>query len=288
MLISQRIEKLACAHDDSRRTIGTFLVEQAGRFESLTMADIARETFTSKATLVRFAKQLGYEGWTEFARDYSREIDRQRENVTNIDHSIPFAPGATAGSILHAVCTVRSEGAWLTEQINDPRDFERACNLMLRAKRIAMFGYGFNAPAIDSFARKMTQIGVSVIRPAQDQYTQITMSLEKGDVLIAVSYSGTNENNVMLRFLQDARDRGVVVIGITSEGENYLREHSDVVLSILSCESLYNKIGTFSTEASLSCLLDTLYACYFARDYGRNLRYKVDNSRIVERDRQGS
>ena len=78
MLISQRLEKLACARDDSRRTIGTFLIEQAVRFEGLTMADIAREAFTSKATLVRFAKQLGYEGWTEFARAYAREIDRPR------------------------------------------------------------------------------------------------------------------------------------------------------------------------------------------------------------------
>lgn len=287
MLISQRIEKLAAEHDDSRRTIGLFLIEQANRFDGLTMADIAQETYTSKATLVRFAKQLGYDGWTDFARAYSREIDRNRQNALEIDHSVPFAAGALPADIVAAVAQVRFEATMRTAQHIDVRDVSRAVDLLMAAPRIAVFGYGFNVPLLDSFARKMQQIGVPVLQPPQDQYAHVAKMLGAGDCLIVASYAGASQTTNMLKYLPDVRRSGGNVIALTSEGENYLRDNADITLSIFSCERLFAKIGTFSTEASTACLLDMLYACYFARDYERNFRYKVGNSRATEENRKG-
>lgn len=48
----------------------------------------------------------------------------------------------------------------------------------------------------------------------------------------------------------------------------------------------YNKIGTFSTEASINTLLDMLYAMVFARNYRRNLEFKLSSSRAVEVNRR--
>lgn len=49
-----------------------------------------------------------------------------------------------------------------------------------------------------------------------------------------------------------------------------------------SRERLYTKISNFATEESINFILNMLYACYFVRDYDRNLEFKTKASRILE------
>ena len=44
---------------------------------------------------------------------------------------------------------------------------------------------------------------------------------------------------------------------------------------ITTREKLYSKIGSFSTNSSISFLLDVLYSCVFSKDYQKNLQYKI-------------
>ena len=60
----------------------------------------------------------------------------------------------------------------------------------------------------------------------------------------------------------------------------------DCALTILSQECLYSKIATFSTEESISLLLDTLFSCYFARDYKRHWDYKLSSAEAAEVNRR--
>lgn len=54
------------------------------------------------------------------------------------------------------------------------------------------------------------------------------------------------------------------------------------------CYLLYSKIATFATEDAISFLPNALYSCYFALDYDKNLQYKVNASREIERQRYTS
>lgn len=62
MLLFQRIEELAYKHTDARRTIGEFLLTEKSKIENYSMQEIAEKTFTSKSSMVRFAKALGFSG----------------------------------------------------------------------------------------------------------------------------------------------------------------------------------------------------------------------------------
>ena len=287
MLISQRLEQLARQHDDARRVVGVFLIENADRFDQLTMADIAAETYTSKPTLVRVAKQLGYSGWRAFSAAYAREIDRQRQIDSSVDHSLPFGDGAFARDIAHSIAQVRAESTLLTAERLDIADLERACEMLLSAQRIFLMGYGFNQPMLESFSRKLFQIGITAIMPAEDNFAHTAKRAHKGDCLVIASYAGSSTASNLLRYLPDARAGGAKVLAITSEGDNFLRAHADTTLTILTRERLYAKIGTFSTEASTAFLLDALYGCIFARDYRRNLDDKTGFSQATETNRTG-
>ena len=68
-------------------------------------------------------------------------------------------------------------------------------------------------------------------------------------------------------------------------GDNLLRQHATCTLSMSSRERLYTKISNFATEESINFILNMLYACYFSKDYEKNLDFKTKASRILEFER---
>ena len=53
----------------SIKDVADFLLSEGTGIANLTMAQIASRTYTSKPTLVRFAKQAGYAGWRDYRHD---------------------------------------------------------------------------------------------------------------------------------------------------------------------------------------------------------------------------
>ena len=66
---------------------------------------------------------------------------------------------------------------------------------------------------------------------------------------------------------------------------NYLFGHADAVLTVSFRERLYSKITGFATKESIGYLLNLLYACYYARDYGKNRSFKEGSAKELEQKR---
>lgn len=277
---------MTVAYDDSRRTVGQFLIDTGASLAQYTMQQVADVTFTSKATLVRIAKQLGFSGWRDFAAAFVAEAREREKNGPEVDVNLPFESGAGAASIARAINAVRVESTQRTADALDPRDLERAADLLWHARRIALFGVSVNQAALEQFQRKLLVIGRTALLVPQAEYGFQVEALGPGDCAVAVSYSGDNPDRPPMAQARRLRERGVPVVALTSAGDNDLRRMADVTLTIFSQEHLYSKIGTFSTEASISYLLDALYACFFARDYDAHLAYKVEASRASEVNRR--
>lgn len=286
MLISQRLEHLSLAYDDSRRTVSRFLLEQGACLEQYTMQQIADATYTSKATLVRIAKQLGFAGWRPFANAYATELRRQSERRPSTDPNFPFAAGDPVATIAERICRVHEESARQTLELNEAADFARATSLLWDAGRLSLFGISVNELLLRSFQRKMLTIGAHVSLVPQSEYGIEAASLKTGDCALVVSYSGDNDERAPMRQIEQLKQHGTRIVALTSAGSNYLRDRADCALTILSQESLYSKIATFSTEESISLLLDTLFSCYFARAYERHWNYKLSTAEASEINRR--
>ena len=58
---------------DSERTIADYLLKHSRLLPSMTTRQLARETYTSSAAIVRFCQKLGFGGYTEIGRASCRE-----------------------------------------------------------------------------------------------------------------------------------------------------------------------------------------------------------------------
>ena len=82
--------------------------------------------------------------------------------------------------------------------------------------------------------------------------------------------------------------QGVPSILLTSIGDNSSTPLAIHVLRLATREKLYSKIGTFSTDTSITFLLECLYAGVFAKNYERNLDVRKNASRFIEFERTSS
>lgn len=285
MLLSQKIEQMTCRSADAQRQVGIFLLKEKQNVANYSMQEIADATYSSKPTLVRIAKKLGYSGWNDFLEAYLEELRYMAIHMSDIDVNMPFGRMDNCLEIAGKLSAVRQESCQETLELLDERILAKSAELLIQAKRIGVFGISVNHYMGQMFQHKMVMIGkpVEVINQSEQRFLAQTFGAE--DCAVLISYSGNDRQRFPTALLEGLKKQGVPIIGITSMGDNLLRSDADYVFTIASKEKLYTKISSFATETSIMLLLDTLYACCFARNYERNLTYKVNLSRNVEHKR---
>lgn len=105
---------------------------------------------------------------------------------------------------------------------------------------------------------------------------------KKDSCVIIVSYSG--ETTILNQVMVLLQENHIPMIAITSIGENSIAKKASVTLRIATREKLYSKVSTFSTDVSISYVLNTLYAYVFSLDYDKNLVQKIATSERIEKD----
>lgn len=269
----------------SRRSIGEFILKEKADLHKYSLQEIADKTFTSKAAIVRFAQAVGFSGWKEFVKAFVEEQTYQAQHYTDIDANIPFTKDSRRKDIINQLCSLQVESLLDTADLLDDAPLDECAALLLGSRRVAVFGLNPNLALAEMFKRKMLSIGRQVELPNLGDVGLLAHSLDKYDCAIIISYSGNTPTGA-LSVLPTLQQHHVPVIGITSVGDNLLRQKADYTLSISSYERLYSKIATFGTENSILFILNVLFSICFAADYDVNLERKIKTSRELESVRQ--
>ena len=287
MSLIHKVEEITMEYGGgARHSIGTFILEKKSALTRYSLQEIADATYTSKAAVVRFAKALGFSGWKEFLKAFWEEQSYQEQHYTDIDANYPFDADSSRQDIINQLCSLQVESLLDTADLLDGAPLAERAELLLRSRRIAMFGLNPNLTLAELFQRKMLSIGRQVELPSMGDSGLLAHSLTAEDCAVIISYSGNSIHHGPLSVLPALEERGVPVIALTSVGDNLLRQRADYTLSISSYERLYSKISTFATENSILYILNVLFSCCFAADYQANISRKVGTARRLESERR--
>ena len=287
MSLIHKVEEITMEYGGgARHSIGTFILEKKSALTRYSLQEIADATYTSKAAVVRFAKALGFSGWKEFLKAFWEEQSYQEQHYTDIDANYPFDADSSRQDIINQLCSLQVESLLDTADLLDGAPLAECAELLLRSRRIAMFGLNPNLTLAELFQRKMLSIGLQVELPSMGVSGLLSYSLPAEDSDVIISYSGISIHHGPLSVLPALEERGVPVIALTSVGDNLLRQRADYTLSISSYERLYSKISTFATENSILYILNVLFSCCFAADYQANISRKVGTARRLESERR--
>lgn len=283
MNLIHRIEELSMRYGSgSRKAIGAFILQERRNLHKYSIQEIAEQTYTSKAAVVRFAKELDFSGWREFLKAFVEEQNYQDSHYTDVDPNFPFGASSSKMDIINMICSLQVESLLDTADLLDQAPLEEIVALLQSCNRVAVFGLNPNLSLAELFKRKMLTIGRQIETPTLGDIGLLASTLKHEDCAIVISYSGNNMAHTTMAILPQLEKNEVPIVALTSEGDNILRKKARYTLTISSRERLYSKISTFSTETSILYILNVLFSCYFVQEYDRNLEHKIEGGLLLE------
>lgn len=259
------------------------LLENPEALKDMTLAEAARETASSDASIIRFCKRLGFHGYTDLKKavlsaseEMSFEDDQMIQEVTSADG---------IKDIMRKVFQSNMQTLQNTMVVANEADYNRAVDALIHARSIHFFGVGDAFAACQFAFMKFARLGVSGSAES-DVMMQFTRAnnLSPGDVALAVSYEGRSRNVVQAMAI--AKKRGATTICITKMCRSPLLRYIDIPLYI-SISDLSVGRDKVTRRVADQFILDVLYLEYITkskRDYSRSLKVNqvaIDNNKIT-------
>ena len=266
-MLIHRIEKTHFS--PSEAIIIDYILKKGLEIEKMTIAEIAKETYTSAPLLIRIAKKLGYDGYNEFKNDYIKELHYLYANQ-QVDANIPFVVHDDMMQIAHNLCLLETETIQDTYTLLEHDNLQKAIRLLRDSSYIDIYGRTQHIDVARSFQSRMYILQ----RPVQlcslsDELDPTYLLSDSSHCALIISYSG--HAPCIKHLIQTLKKKKTPIIAITNIEDNDLSKMADVTLKMSSRELIYTKIADYASSFSLKYILDLLYSCIFALHYRENL-----------------
>jgi len=222
------IETLSDSMSKAQKRIAEYILDNIDKAAFMTAVRLARFAEVSESTVVRFAMELGYDGYPEMRRALQ---DSMRGKLTSVQRIKVAKDRLGSKDILTQVLSSDIEQIRQTMEETDSSDFAKAVDVIVEAKNIYILGLrsssflakfmGFYFDLLFSNSRVISE------SPDSEVFEQI-VRLSEGDLLIAISFPRYSRRTI--KTMQYARSIGAKIIAITDGVASPLTELADISL----------------------------------------------------------
>lgn len=229
---------------------------------------IAGLLYTSKASLSRFAKKIGFSGYREFIYEYQASIVEE-----------PMLAEGYVKEILTSYQELLNKSYNL---INDEQ-MQRVASEISKKKRVFVYGMGSSGLAAKEFESRFMRMGVDVESVTDSHMlTMNSVRLNENCLVIGISISGTTKE--VITALGEAKGKGATTILVTSKNSTSFQSAFDELILVSVRENLdYGNV--ISPQFPVLVVMDAIYANYLQEDRkNREALYDYTLSAILERN----
>ena len=235
----------------SEKRIADFLIENPESVLLLHITDFAAACGVSEATIVRFAKKVGFDGYQQLKIAVAKEhhTGPLNENITAAD---------TPYDIFTKICDDIYCSLEKTKKQLDGEALAKCCEAILSSDDIIIFGLGNSAPIANDAAHKMLRLGLRA-HPYTDNHMQVIAAEQATENTVVIGISHSGESTDILGAMASAKRCGAFTIAITNFGKSSIESVSDAVLHTVSDETNYRILGLNSRITQLA-IIDAIYS----------------------------
>ena len=253
-----RLQGVYVTLKNAERRAADYLMKNGTEIGQLNIVEYAQKAGCSEATIVRLAKRLGYDGFSELKKDFS---------LNKVDYSILEYKGLEASDdpavILRKVLEASSRAIMDTADVIDPVAYKGALDALCSAPTIMFAGVGDAGIVAAEAYQRFVRIGHAAWY-SQDLDMQLIFAsqLKPGDVLIAISYSGRTKS--LLSVVREADRGGATVIVITNYPLSPLAKRAKYVLQT-AVFTTYVSGEVMSKRVAQLCIIESLFVNFMIR-----------------------
>jgi len=196
----------------SEKKVASFAMDRSNELSQLKMAEAAEAIGVSEPSINRFCKALGFSGFSEFKNTLARQLaadDYFEVYEINDDDSIFDLTEKVFETTISEILNIQSQ---LSQDL-----LEEAIEALANAKRVEFYAFGGSVPVAMDAQHKFFRLKIpsSCISDPHIQFMSAN-SLNKNDVVVAISHSGTTA--ALVESIKTVKKSGVTVIGIMPKG----------------------------------------------------------------------
>jgi len=257
--LQETVDQLAAVE----RRIALYFMEHLDTLVGTPIAEIAEACSTTKSSVVRVCKQLGYTGYKDLLYAVSMDYALASQGKINLPEDIH--PGSSieaisAQVVRNSVCSLEN-----TLRILDYEALRKAVDAIWRARHIELFGVGASGIIARDAEIKFRRLALPVYASVDTHVQTIAAStLTDRDLVIAFSYQG--ETRDIIESIKLAKQNGAAIITITKYADNTLAKHADIRLAVASNETLL-RLGAMTSRIAMLGIVDILYTCVASERY---------------------
>lgn len=211
-----------------QKRIGTYILENYDKAAFMTASRLGSTVGVSESTVVRFASELGYEGYPNMQRALQEMI---RNRLTSTQR-IKVADDMLSGQdVLATVMHSDMNKLRMVVDESDRNEFSRCVDCILKARHIYILGVrssSFLAGYLNFYMHLLFENVTLVQSNAAGEIFEQLFRVGPGDVMIAISFP--RYSRVTVNTVQFAKDRGATILAITDSEHSPLFHKSNTAL----------------------------------------------------------
>ena len=197
----------------SQRKIAAYIASNYDKAAFMTAGRLGEVVGVSESTVVRFATDLGYDGYPGMRRAMQ---DMVRNRLTAVQRIEVARQQIDGGNLLDAVLSSDIEKLRTTLEEVNKDDFNRAVDRIVSARTVYIVGMR-SSTSLANFMGFYLNLLLDNVRLLHDTsvsevYEQV-FRIREGDVFIGISYPRYSSRTI--KAMQFAKSAGATVIGIT-------------------------------------------------------------------------
>ena len=210
----------------AQKTVANYVGEHPDDIAFCTLETLAAKINVSTTTVIRFARAMGYSGFSDMQDEVKREMQTKSTLPERLDDLISSRGGEDL--------TLQSCFATDMDNLNqtlsglDPQELRKAVDMISGANRIYILGMRSSFSLANYLTSRLGEIkrNVSFVQSTGMIYPEEVVSAGEGDVCIA--YVFPRYSKTALNILAWMRSYGVKVILFTSMNDLPIRSYGDL------------------------------------------------------------
>jgi DNA-binding MurR/RpiR family transcriptional regulator len=262
LLVSQQVETALPRMSDVMRKIARLLLADPTAPLRMSITELAHRAGTSPATVTRFCRVLGYDGYVQFRVAVATDVGR---SPTRVEIGTAFHPTDEPRDVLRTLLSGHVSSLQSTAANVDLEASARIAHAIAHCRQVDLYGTGGSAVVAEEMEHRFYRIGVNIHAWA-DVHTGLASASMLGPSDVAIGISNSGETVETIEMLARAREVGAVAVAITSRRNTPLEAVADECL-LASVPHQYLHPADLSTKHSQLLVLDFIYMLVMQEDY---------------------
>lgn len=253
--------------------IAEYILDNMAKIQKMTADELAKETYTSKASVVRFCKKMNVEGYRNFQRKLEAELN-EIYRISCLINKEPINKESTIKDIIHTIPSIYETALVNTKLLFEEETIAKVIFKVTHAQSIELYGAGVCQTIARLAAFKFNSVGVDSVSFDGINEHYVTLNKDKPNkVALLLTLSGANP--YIITCAKYLKRNGYYIVGIGGNNHEELSRYCNDYIEIYTKEMILS-LEIITSHTAMNYIIDILFASLLANNYDRNIKASLD------------